>query len=155
MVAELVDSSYWISTYTVTTNTDVPGMVTARNIFPPGESSGLPLIAARVTITESIRERLAKAQVTSIPIDDDLSDVAAVAGGGSVLLVSHELGAVADATRPPGLSTGLSGGEQQYLLGNYRMAPAAAKQRLHFRRICALPELISRLAGGNDAAALC
>lgn len=50
-----------------------PGMVTARHIFPPGESRGLPLLAARVVITEAMRDRLQKAKVETIVIDDDLS----------------------------------------------------------------------------------
>lgn len=52
----------------------LPGMVTARNVYPPGESAGLPLLAAKVLITEAIRDRLVKAKITQIAIDDDLSE---------------------------------------------------------------------------------
>lgn len=31
----------------------VPGMKTARHIYAPGESRGIPLLAANVTVTES------------------------------------------------------------------------------------------------------
>lgn len=52
----------------------VPGMVTARHVYPEGETSGLPLLAAHVTVTEAIRERLVKAQVPYLVVDDDLSE---------------------------------------------------------------------------------
>jgi HD-GYP domain-containing protein (c-di-GMP phosphodiesterase class II) len=51
----------------------VPGMVNARHIYPPGEASGLPLLAGDVVVTEAILERLVRAGVGSILVDDDLS----------------------------------------------------------------------------------
>lgn len=52
----------------------VPGMVTARHIYPPGETHGLPLLAAKVLITEAIYDKLRKARIDTILIDDDLSE---------------------------------------------------------------------------------
>jgi HD-GYP domain-containing protein (c-di-GMP phosphodiesterase class II) len=51
----------------------VPGMVNARHVYPPGETSGLPLLAAQVTVTEAIKDRLVRSGVLSICIDDELS----------------------------------------------------------------------------------
>lgn len=48
-------------------------MVTAQSVANPGGNGKLPLLAAGVVITESIRERLARAGVLTVLIDDDLS----------------------------------------------------------------------------------
>lgn len=53
----------------------MPGMVTARPVFGGRDTvSRLPLIAAPVTISEAIREKLLKSDVDSIMIEDDLSE---------------------------------------------------------------------------------
>jgi HD-GYP domain-containing protein (c-di-GMP phosphodiesterase class II) len=51
----------------------VPGMVTARSVYPPGESAGLPLVAAEVAVTEALKSRMRRAGIESILIDDELS----------------------------------------------------------------------------------
>lgn len=51
----------------------VPGMMTGTHVFPVGESSGLPLLAANVVITEAILHRLQKSGVETIYISDELS----------------------------------------------------------------------------------
>lgn len=51
----------------------VPGMVTARQVFSPGDSYGLPLIASKVMLTEAIIERLKTSGVIAVVIDDELS----------------------------------------------------------------------------------
>lgn len=58
----------------ISTDGIVPGMYTARHVFPPGEYRGLPLLAANVLITEAIRDRLIKAKVHTILIEDELSE---------------------------------------------------------------------------------
>lgn len=50
-----------------------PGMVLGRNVYPPGEHGGIPLLAADVVITEAILQRLRKAAVPTIMIEDDAS----------------------------------------------------------------------------------
>lgn len=49
-------------------------MMTARHIYPAGEYGGIPLLAARVVITEAMLKRLGKANITSVMIDDEMSD---------------------------------------------------------------------------------
>lgn len=51
-----------------------PGMVTARHVYPPGVASGIPLLAAKVTISEAILGRLKRAGVGIVMIDDHLSE---------------------------------------------------------------------------------
>lgn len=51
----------------------VPGMVTARHVYPQGEVGGIPLLAAKVRITEALLKRLHKSGVNIILIDDELS----------------------------------------------------------------------------------
>jgi hypothetical protein len=50
-----------------------PGMVTARHVYPLGEVGGIPLLAADVVITESILKRMHRTGVTSVMIEDELS----------------------------------------------------------------------------------
>lgn len=50
-----------------------PGMVTARHVYPPGQATGIPLLAAGVQVTEAIIRRLRRAGVGVLLIDDDLS----------------------------------------------------------------------------------
>lgn len=50
-----------------------PGMVLGRHVYPPGEGGGIPLLAAEVVITEAIYQRLRKAAVTTVIIDDEFS----------------------------------------------------------------------------------
>lgn len=51
-----------------------PGMVVGRHVYPPGERAGIPLLAAQVVVTEAILQRLRKAKLTDIVIDDEFSD---------------------------------------------------------------------------------
>ena len=51
-----------------------PGMVIARHVYPPGESTGLPLLASEVVVTEAILERLIRSNVTAVLIEDELSE---------------------------------------------------------------------------------
>lgn len=51
-----------------------PGMVLGRHVFPPGERAGIPLLAAQVVVTEAILQRLRKAKITDIVIDDEFSN---------------------------------------------------------------------------------
>ena len=51
----------------------VAGMTNARHIYPPGEATGLPLLAGGVVVTEAILERLVRAGVGSILVDDEMS----------------------------------------------------------------------------------
>lgn len=57
----------------VATEHVVAGMRTAQGISKPGDMSKLPLVAAGVSITESIKARLLRSGVERIYIDDDLS----------------------------------------------------------------------------------
>jgi HD-GYP domain-containing protein (c-di-GMP phosphodiesterase class II) len=50
-----------------------PGMVLGRHVYPPGERAGIPLLAAQVVVTEAILQRLRKAQITELVIDDEFS----------------------------------------------------------------------------------
>lgn len=50
-----------------------PGMVLGRHVYPPGEVGGIPLLAAEVVITEAIHQRLRKAAVLHVVIDDEFS----------------------------------------------------------------------------------
>ncbi|MCW2972288.1 MAG: metal dependent phosphohydrolase [Thermoleophilia bacterium] len=50
-----------------------PGSVTARHVYAPGEYGGIPLLAAKVTITEGLLKRMGKAGITSIMVEDELS----------------------------------------------------------------------------------
>lgn len=50
-----------------------PGMVTARNVNPPGDAGGIPLLASSVLITEAILKRLHRSGVSSVLIDDEFS----------------------------------------------------------------------------------
>src|SRR4051812_14272680 len=50
-----------------------PGMVNGRHVYAPGETKGLPLLAANVVITEAIRDKLVKSGIVQILVDDDIS----------------------------------------------------------------------------------
>jgi len=50
-----------------------PGMVTARHVYPLGEASGIPLLAANVVITEAILRKLRRAGIGIVVIDDEFS----------------------------------------------------------------------------------
>jgi len=47
-----------------------PGMVTARHVYPLGEASGIPLLAAQVVVTEAILRRLKRTGIGIVMIDD-------------------------------------------------------------------------------------
>lgn len=49
-------------------------MVTARHVYPPGEAGGIPLLASSVVISEAILQRLRKAGIGILMIDDELSE---------------------------------------------------------------------------------
>ncbi|MCB0877449.1 MAG: hypothetical protein KDC46_00505 [Thermoleophilia bacterium] len=51
-----------------------PGMVTARHVYPPGESGGIPLLAAEVRISEVILKKLHRSGITSLMIDDEFGE---------------------------------------------------------------------------------
>lgn len=47
--------------------------MTARHVYAPGEYGGIPLLAARVVITEGLLQRMRKVGVQSVMIDDEFS----------------------------------------------------------------------------------
>jgi HD-GYP domain-containing protein (c-di-GMP phosphodiesterase class II) len=51
-----------------------PGTVTARHVYPPGEYGGIPLLAAKVVITEGLLQRMRKTGIQSVMIDDAFSE---------------------------------------------------------------------------------
>src|SRR5688572_10129109 len=50
-----------------------PGMIVASSVYPPGDESGLPLVAPGVVITEGLKQRIIKAGARSVLIDDEFS----------------------------------------------------------------------------------
>jgi hypothetical protein len=49
-------------------------MTVGRHVPTPGASNGLPLLAAGVVVSEAILERMTRAGVATVWVDDDLSD---------------------------------------------------------------------------------
>ncbi|MEO6867446.1 MAG: HD domain-containing phosphohydrolase [Gaiellales bacterium] len=48
-------------------------MITGRHVYPTGESGGIPLLATGVVITEAILQRMHKAGIEGVVVDDEFS----------------------------------------------------------------------------------